>query len=139
MSTAGIDTGKHPVVLFDGHCNLCCGWVDFVIKYDEKERFRFAPLQAESGRKIKSNFRVPEEYADSIVLIHNKESYYKSSAALRIFRLLGGIWKMLYMFVIIPPFIRNWVYDFIARHRYKWFGKRDTCRVPTEDERELFL
>ncbi len=139
MTSAGIDTENHPIVLFDGYCNLCSGWVAFVIKYDEKRKFRFASLQSEAGKAVKSSFRVPEDYADSIVLVYRGRNFYKSAAALRILKLLGGIWQLLYVFIAVPPFLRNWVYDFIARHRYRWFGRRESCRVPTEEEQGQFL
>ncbi len=133
------DTTKHPIIMFDGFCNFCNGLVNFIIKYDEKRRFRFAALQSDAGRAVKANFQVPESYADSVVLIYKQRVLYKSSAALRVFRLLGGVWSFLILFLIVPPFMRDWIYDFIVRNRYKWYGSRESCRIPTPAERELFL
>jgi predicted DCC family thiol-disulfide oxidoreductase YuxK len=125
---------NHGIVLFDGVCNLCNGSVQFIIRHDTKDYFRFDSLQSHNQ---KGN-RIPEDY-DSIILIENGKHYYRSTAALRITRRLNGLWKLLYIFIIVPPFIRNAVYDFIARNRYRWFGKQDVCMMPSAELKGKFL
>ncbi len=127
------------LVLFDGHCNLCTGAVQFIISHDKRNKFRFASLQSEPGRKILRTFGLPEEKTNSVVLILNHKAYTESTAALLIARHLSGIWPVLYFLVIIPPFIRNAVYRLIARNRYKWFGRRAACWLPSDELRARFL
>jgi len=125
---------NHGIVLFDGVCNLCNSSVQFIIKRDTKDYFRFDSLQSyiEKGNSLPIN-------EDSIILIENGQFYSRSTAALRIAKRLNGLWKLLYVFIIVPPFIRNAVYDYIARNRYRWFGKQDSCMMPTAEMREKFL
>lgn len=129
----------NPVILFDGVCNFCSGVVRFVIDRDEEGVFRFAPLQSEVGKKIQDHFSLSGEDFDTFVLVYGGKAYIKSTAALRVLRLLGGLWKYLYVFIVIPAPIRDAVYDFVARNRYKWFGKKDECMVPGPDIRRRFL
>jgi predicted DCC family thiol-disulfide oxidoreductase YuxK len=126
------------IVLFDGVCNFCNGWVQLIIRNDKKDKFRFVPLQSEPGRKL-LNQLVPGLNSESVVLIERGKHYFHSTAALRIFMHLQGLWKLMVVFYIVPGFIRNAVYNFIARHRYKWFGKREKCMVPDEKEKSRFL
>jgi predicted DCC family thiol-disulfide oxidoreductase YuxK len=125
------------IVLFDGVCNFCNAWVQLIIRYDKKDRFRFASLQSEVGQELlkKSGVDAPE----SVVVIENGKYYFHSSAALRISRHLDGFWKLMIVFYILPKFIRDRAYNILARNRYKWFGKRDTCMVPDEKIKSRFL
>jgi predicted DCC family thiol-disulfide oxidoreductase YuxK len=129
---------QHPVILFDGECNLCNGAVQLVIRHDKKHTFRFAALQSPFGQTLKQTHNIPPSL-DSFLLLDNKELHSQSTAALRVAKRLNGIWPVLYVFIIIPPFIRNGVYNFIARNRYKWFGKRDHCMIPTPELKSLFI
>lgn len=126
------------LILFDGVCTLCNASVNFVIDHDPAGRFRFAPLQSETGQAILRKTGRPAAEFDSVVLVENGRVYEKSDAALRIARHLRG-WRWVWGFRFVPKFIRNVVYDLIARRRYRWFGRRDTCRVPTPGERERFV
>lgn len=132
-------SAKHKIVLFDGVCNLCNGAVNFMIKHDKDDRFRFAALQEEAGKKITSEFDVDTSKVDSIILIDNGKAYVKSTAALYIALYLNGLWPLLHGALIFPPFIRDFVYDIIARYRYKWFGMKDSCMIPTPELRNKFL
>lgn len=127
----------HPVVLFDGVCNLCNGTVDFILKRDKLKQFRFVALQSESGEVIRKKLSVPDEI-DSVVLIYEEKVFYESDAALEIARLLPAPWKWAVVFKIVPVGWRNKVYRWIARNRYRWFGKKKECRIPTPEERKFF-
>lgn len=133
-----IPTDKY-IILFDGVCNLCNNAITFVIKRDPKDRFRYAPLQSTTGEALSAKFNIDLSKVDSIILISNNKAYTKSSAALRIALRLTGLWPLLSVFLIIPPFIRNGVYDYIARNRYQWFGKKDACMIPTPELKAKFL
>jgi len=126
-----------PVVLFDGVCNFCSGTVRFIIKPDRRQRFRFAPLQSQLGVQITTEYGY--QPLDSMLLLHEGQIYQKSNAALRILKLLGGIWSVAYVFIIIPTPIRDLVYDFIGQHRYRWFGKKEQCWLPDEEIKNRFL
>jgi predicted DCC family thiol-disulfide oxidoreductase YuxK len=128
----------NSIILFDGVCNFCNGAVNFVIRNDRKGRFKFAPLQSETGNQLRAEHNIGDD-VDSIVLIEDGEAYTLSTAALRIARGLDGIWKLAYALIIIPKSIRDRVYRVIANNRYRWFGKKDACMVPTPDLRERFL
>ena len=128
-----------PIVLFDGVCNLCNRSVQFIIKHDRKKQFLFAPLQGKSGQEFLKKFGLPATNPNSFVLVEGERYFSHSTAVLRMFRRLGGGWKLLYAFIIIPPFIRNGIYNWLARNRYKWFGKREECMVPTLELKERFL
>ncbi|MCO5237273.1 MAG: thiol-disulfide oxidoreductase DCC family protein [Chitinophagaceae bacterium] len=127
------------IVLFDGVCNLCNDAVRFIIRHDAKDRFRFASLQSDTARQLLENHPSPVQKTDSIVLIENGKVYIKSGAVLRISRRLNGLWKLLVIGYIIPRFIRNAMYDLIARSRYKWFEKREECMMPGAELRHKFL
>lgn len=127
----------NPVVYFDGVCGLCNRFVDFGLRYDRQRRLRFAPIQGETAAQ-----RLPSDLATdptTIVLEEDGNLRFRSDAILRILHLLGGGWRLLGTFRIIPRPLRDVIYDWIARNRYSWFGKRDTCRLPTPEEREAFL
>ena len=129
----------HSIILFDGVCNLCNGAVNFVIKRDPGNVFKFTPLQEKQGVLLLKKHAIDAQKLDSIVLVENKKVYTKSSAALRIARKLSGLWPLFFVLLIIPSFIRDGVYDFIAKNRYKWFGKKEQCMIPTPGFREKFL
>ena len=130
-----MDASDGPIVLFDGVCNLCNGTVDFMLKRDKRAKFRFASLQGESAARL-----VPDAMElDSVALWQDGRLYRKSTAGLRMYAGLGGIWRLALAFLLVPRPIRDAVYDFIARNRYRWFGKREACRLPTEAERGRFL
>jgi len=126
------------LILFDGVCNLCNGFVQFVIKNDKQKLFKFGSLQSENSKSILLNLGV-EQNLKTVILIDDGVAYFKSDAALQIMKQLQFPFKILYIFIIVPRFIRNWVYDFIAKYRYKFFGKKDTCMVPTQELKERFI
>ncbi|MEO8398926.1 MAG: thiol-disulfide oxidoreductase DCC family protein [Ignavibacteriaceae bacterium] len=127
------------IILFDGCCNLCNFWVDFIIKKDKKNLFKFASLQSSPAEKFLSKFDLNREEYDSIILVKEENYFTKSTAALKIIKEFGNFWKIFYILILIPKFIRDFVYDFIAEHRFEWFGKRNICRIPTEKEKSKFL
>lgn len=128
------------LILFDGVCNLCNSSVTYVIKHDKKNRFMFAPLQGEAGKAIIEQFNIDTSKTDSILLYSpSKGIKTKSSAALTIASKLGFPRNLLSVFYIIPPIMRNWVYDFVARNRYVWYGKQDACMIPTPELQAKFL
>ena len=128
------------VILFDGVCNLCNNTVLKVIKNDKKNDFIFAALQSESGDKIINHLKIDISKIDSIILYEAGISYdIKSNAAIKVMNHLGGLWKLSYSFWIFPEFFRNIIYDFIAKNRYKWFGKKESCMIPTPELRAKFL
>jgi predicted DCC family thiol-disulfide oxidoreductase YuxK len=129
----------HPIVLFDGVCNLCNKSVQFIIKHDKKKEFRFGSLQGKEGQKLLALYNLPADELNTLVLIENNKIYTRSTATLRIAKRLGGIWKLFYAYIIIPRFIRDGVYRIISRNRYKWFGKKDACMIPSKDLKERFL
>jgi predicted DCC family thiol-disulfide oxidoreductase YuxK len=129
----------NTIVLFDGVCNFCNSSVNFIIDRDYKNRFRFAALQSAKGREFLKQFNLDTENLKTIILIENGKYYTKTTAALRIAKHLKGFWKLTYVFIISPPFIRNIAYNIIAKYRYKWFGKKETCRIPAPAEKEKFL
>lgn len=133
------DAKKHKIVLFDGVCNLCNGSVVFIINHDRRDLFRFAALQSEVGMKLVDKFKIDTSKTDSIILIDGDKYFTKSTAALKISKYLSGGYPLLYGFMIVPNFIRNWVYDLIARKRYRWFGKKDSCMIPTPELQAKFL
>jgi len=130
---------EKEVLLFDGVCNLCNSSVNFIIDHDPKGHFKFAALQSEFGQEKLHELGLNTEDFDSLVLLSGNKVYRKSSAALRIARRLNGLYPLLYAFMIIPPFIRHWGYDIIAKNRYKWWGKRDSCRMPTPELQSRFV
>lgn len=129
----------HPVILFDGICNFCNFWVNFAIKHDPKKRIKFAPFQSNAGQQLLNQQHIAIESINSVILIENGKVFTQSSAALRICKYLSGLWKIFYGLLIIPKFLRDFFYNIIARHRYRWFGKKENCMVPTPEVRERFL
>jgi predicted DCC family thiol-disulfide oxidoreductase YuxK len=130
---------ENPIVLFDGVCNFCNYWMNFAINRDRKKKLRFAPLQGETAKQLLPQYNINPTSPDSVIFIDNGRAYTKSSASLRICKYMDGGWKLFYGFIIIPKFIRDFFYKIIARKRYKWFGKKDECMVPTPELKERFL
>ena len=127
-----------PILLFDGVCNYCNRWVNFIILHDKRKKFRFAALQSEAGKKLLKQYKVSGK-EESAVLIYNEKVYLKSSAGLQALYHLGGFYSLAFIFILVPEYIRDFYYDIIARNRYKWWGKRDECMLPAEDAKERFL
>lgn len=130
---------SYDIVLFDGVCNLCNFAVDLIIRNDKKGRLKVGALQDAKTKELLKEYDINSEYLDSIILIRGDRVFYKSRAALEVTKQLKGLWPLLYGFIIVPNFVRDPVYDWIARNRYRWYGKRDTCRLPTPEERARFL
>lgn len=133
------NTKNKSIILFDGVCNLCNASVNFIIKHDKKAHFKFASLQSDAAKELLLQYNSKNINYDSIILIENASLYIKSTAALRISRNLNGSYKLLYAFIIIPTFIRDWVYNYIAKNRFKWYGKKDSCMIPTPELKNRFL
>ncbi|MEO7932372.1 MAG: thiol-disulfide oxidoreductase DCC family protein [Chthoniobacterales bacterium] len=129
----------NPIILFDGVCNLCDGFVQFVIRHDAAGQFRFTSLQSTAGAEILEKHHLPTQQLSSIVLSVGDSHYTRSDAALQILRRLSAPWKWMGLFLVLPRFLRDAIYDFIARNRYRWFGQKDACMIPTPELRERFL
>ncbi|MGY5353395.1 thiol-disulfide oxidoreductase DCC family protein [Wenyingzhuangia sp. IMCC45467] len=130
---------KNPVLLFDGVCNLCNNSVQLIIKNDTKNIFKFAPLQNADVIAFLKNQPKDFRNIDAIILITSKKIYTKSSAALTVAKHLKGLYPLLYIFYVIPKPIRDFVYDFIAKNRYKWYGKKDQCMIPSPKLKNKFI
>lgn len=130
---------EQPVVIFDGVCELCNRSVNFVLRWERRPEIKFTANQNEPGRKLLDEFGVDPDEPGTVFFVENGKLYKESTAALRVSRHLKFPWNLAYGFIIIPPFIRNAVYRLIARNRYRWFGKKDTCRIPTPEEMARFL
>lgn len=130
---------QQPVILFDGICNFCNSSVHFIIKRNPKGNIHFAALQSDAGLRLLNEYKLPAREMESIVFIENNRAYTQSTAALRISRQLRGLWPLCYVFILVPKFIRDGVYNWIARNRYKWFGVRQQCMIPTPAIKERFL
>lgn len=127
-----------PIIFFDGVCGLCNYFLDFVLRKDKNHKFYYAPLQGKTAKKYLPELEEnTEEW--TMFLLDEEGLHERSTASLKIFEKLGGAWGTLGIFLYVPKPIRNSVYKFIAKNRYKWFGKRDTCRLPTPEEKERFL
>ncbi len=138
-TTSKIPEGKH-IVLFDGVCNFCNDSVRFIIKRDKKDLYRFASLQSDLGQALTSERGIDTEQIDSIILIQPGEAYYiKSDAALEIAKNLSGAYPVVGIFLYLPRVFRDFFYDFVARNRYSWFGKKEACPIPTKEEQDKFL
>ncbi len=127
------------IILFDGLCNLCNGSVQFIINRDSKKYFRFASLQSAFGKNQLYTFGLSSNEFYSIILIKDGTYLEKSNAALEIAKNLQGLWPVFYIFKIVPRFLRDWMYDIIAKNRYSWFGKKDSCMIPTPELKSRFL
>ena len=136
------NTKKHmaPLVVFDGICNLCNSSVNYIIKHDHKNRLKYTPIQSEHGKSEFKKHKIDTTVIDSIVLIENDKYYVKSKAIMLIARHMGGVYYMLYLFMkIIPTFIEDAIYDIIAKNRYKWFGKKESCIIPSDEVKSKFI
>jgi len=129
---------NHPILFFDGVCGLCNWFVDLLLKADRQDRFRFAPLQGDTAQRM---LGLQDQYGgpNSFVFHEKERSYEQSNAVLLALRRLGGVWRLVAMLYVFPRPLRDFVYRIVARNRYRWFGKRDVCRVPTPEEQERFL
>jgi len=127
------------IILFDGVCNLCNASVNFVIKHDKNEQFLFASFQSDAAKEIMLHFNLKNLNLDSIVLIEGYKIHEKSTAILRITRHLNSGFKLLYFFIVIPKFVRDWLYSYIAKNRYRFFGKRESCMIPSLELKNRFL
>lgn len=128
-----------PVIFFDGVCNYCNAMTNFVIRQDKKKIFKFAALQSNAGQQVLKEWKLSPEEFDSFLMLDKGKLYSKSTAALRVANKLPWYWKWSQLFWILPKFIRDGAYNIIARNRYKWFGKKDQCMIPTPEVRERFL
>ena len=130
---------EKPILLFDGVCNLCNNTIQFVIKHDPKGKFKFCSLQSTTGQEILKKFQLPTTDFESFVLVNGDKYYRKSSAALKMFTTLGGGWKLLAVFFIVPKPIRDYFYSLIANRRYKIFGRTDQCWLPSPERQARFI
>ncbi len=130
---------KQSLVLFDGVCHFCNNSVNFIIDHDPGKKFVFAPLQSQLARELLTKHGEDADTIDTIKVIRGNNVYKRSRAALEIAKQLNGLWPLCYAAIIIPGFLRDFVYNIIAKNRYKWFGKMDACRIPTPEMRERFL
>ena len=128
-----------PVILFDGLCNLCNEAVQFTIERDKQNLFRFASLQSDYATEKIAPFNIVPQNLESFILLEDDKVYLRSTAALRVAKKLSGLWPLLYGFIIVPRFIRDAVYNYIAKNRYKWFGKQESCWVPTPELKSKFI
>jgi predicted DCC family thiol-disulfide oxidoreductase YuxK len=133
------ETIQHPVILFDGVCNLCSGAVQFIIKRDKKNLFKFASLQSAFGQDVLNKYNLPTHELSSFILLENDGIYTRSTGALKVAKQLSGGWPLLYAFIIVPRFIRDGVYNYVAKNRYRWFGKKQECWLPTPTLKNKFL
>ena len=127
------------VIAFDGICNFCNRFVNFVMDRDASKKFRFGTLQSEPAQLLLTELQLPTEDFETFILLEHGQVFTKSTAALRIFKQLGGLWPTLYIFWLVPKPIRDAVYSIIARNRYQWMGKTETCRVPTPADHQRFV
>lgn len=135
----GVAPTDRPVLLFDGVCNLCNGLVQWVIERDPEGQFRFAALQSDAGLALLERHDLPTDDVDTFVLVDGDDYYTKSTAALRVLAGLGLPYSLLYPSIAVPRVVRDRVYDFVAEHRYGWFGRRDSCMRPTPERADRFI
>ncbi|MGE7946636.1 thiol-disulfide oxidoreductase DCC family protein [Lysinibacillus sp. NPDC093688] len=126
------------VILFDGVCNFCDSSVQFIIKYDQVAYFQFASIQSDAGQALLAQYEIPENI-DTVILIEHGKVYFESTAALKICRRLNSFWPVCYVFILIPPSIRNIMYRLFAKNRYRLFGRKEKCLLPTPSQRRRFL
>ena len=130
---------EKPIILFDGVCNFCNAGVNFTIRQDKKKIFHFAALQSKAGQQLAEEYNLPKKDFNSFILIEDGKVYNRSTAGFKVYNKLPWYWKWTQVFWIVPKIIRDGVYDFIARNRYKWFGKKEVCMIPTSELRSRFL
>lgn len=132
-------TFPQPLILFDGVCNLCTHSVQFVIQRDAKQQFRFASIQSDLGQKVLQQYGLSTTKINTVVLLNNNQIYTHSTAALHIAQHLGGLWQLASLALWIPAPLRDIVYTFVAQNRYRWFGKQESCWLPTPELKNRFL
>ena len=130
---------EKKIILFDGYCNLCNGAVDFILRHDHRDEFRFGSLQGVAGQALLNSHHMAADTFNTFILLEDGKIFTRSTAALRVLKHLGKGWQAAYIFIIVPAFIRDGVYAWISRNRYRWFGKSQTCRMATEREKQHFL
>ena len=128
-----------PILLFDGHCNLCNAGVQFIVKRNPAKTIRFASLQSRAGRALLGKYNIDQDYIDSLVFIEGGEIFVSSTAALRTLSYLSSWESQLKLLLVLPRPLRDFLYRFVARYRYKWFGRREQCMLPTAELKERFL
>lgn len=127
------------IILFDGVCNLCDASVQFILKHDKNDYYRFVPLQSDLGQKIQNYLGIAHKNIKSIILYEpGKAYYYKAKAVLQIAEELGGFFSFFNLFSLMPAFVSNWLYDYVAKNRYRWYGKKEICMIPTKKLKENF-
>lgn len=140
-----LESGVHEwtryehVIVFDGVCNWCNAWVTFVLKRDHRGKFKFAPLQSDAAQRLLRELHLSTNHFETFLHMERRQVYGGSTAALRVLRELPGVWPVFYWLVVVPRPIRDALYRFVARSRYAWLGKAQTCRVPSAAERERFV
>lgn len=139
MGVVNEHPGGGQVVLFDGVCNLCNGFVQFIIQRDPKARFRFGAMQSDQASELMRGHPLDPKDLSTVLYLRQGKVLSRSTAALYVLKDLGGWWSLAFVFIVVPPFIRNAVYGWVARNRYKWFGQRETCMIPTPELRSRFL
>jgi len=127
------------ILFYDGVCNFCDSTVQFVLRFDSKRKFVFCPLQSEFGQNILRKHGYHQIEMNTLVMLHRGNILTESTAVLTTLKILGGLWRGFYGFMIVPPKIRNGFYQFIARNRYRFFGQKEACRIPDQGQREQFL
>ena len=129
----------NPVILFDGICNFCNSAVNFTLKRNTKADIRFAPMQSEAGQKLLQQYNLPADDMQSFIFIETGKVYKQSTGALKVCRYLRGLWPLCYGFIIVPKLIRDGIYNWIAKNRYKWFGIKESCMIPAPEVKKRFL
>jgi predicted DCC family thiol-disulfide oxidoreductase YuxK len=137
MKDENLTPTYNPIILFDGVCNFCNSSINFIIKHDKKGQFKFAPLQGKFGQTVSGE--TTNKMPESVLLLEGNKLYSHSTAALKIAKKLDGLWPLMYGFIMVPKPLRDFIYKWIAKNRYKWFGKTETCMIPTKEMREKFL
>ncbi len=133
------DSDEHPILLFDGVCNLCNSSIQFIIPRDPAGKLRFAPLQSDLGQRVREAAGLSPDDLETVVLVDDGNAYTKSDAAIRVAEQLGGIYRLLSLGRVVPRGVRDRIYDFVAANRYDWFGQKDQCMIPDDDVSDRFI
>ena len=134
-----LNSNDHTIILFDGVCNFCNYWVNYVMEKDKYDKYRFATLQSDFGQELLKEYGLNTNEFESFILIEGGMLHQRSIAALMIAKNISGLFKILYPLIVVPGKLRDFIYNLIAKNRYKFFGKKDFCRVPAQEERSKFL
>jgi len=129
----------NKILLFDGVCNLCSGSVFFIIKRERNKLIRYAAVKSTQGKLLLKKYGIKDDYLGSLIFIDDGKAYFKSTGALRLCKYLKSLWPLLYALIVVPSFLRNSVYDFVAKNRYQWFGRKESCMFPIVELKSLFL